>query len=166
METVVSATSDMIPFYLYVFCAELQFRLSRTSLISSSVYFFASRSTQRPHPDRDQKFRPAARGARRQALREHPRQQHRRKSSDRVTRSRDKAPRCLKIFASLAQFSTTINEVLSRSAWVESRDRLLDLPHSVFVKIAFGLEELVASDWKILAEKLGAFFAMAARGAR
>uniref|UniRef100_H2YEM9 Death domain-containing protein n=1 Tax=Ciona savignyi TaxID=51511 RepID=H2YEM9_CIOSA len=56
-------------------------------------------------------------------------------------------------------FEITINEVLQGTHW-NNRDRWLDLPHSVFVKLALGLEKDGANvaDWKTLAEKLGLSF--------
>nr|CAB3262281.1 uncharacterized protein LOC100179220 [Phallusia mammillata] len=59
-----------------------------------------------------------------------------------------------------AEFETTIDEVRRGTHWNGSRDRWLDIPYSVFICIAVGLEkdESVVGDWKALAEVLGLTF--------
>nr|XP_018666733.1 uncharacterized protein LOC100179220 isoform X2 [Ciona intestinalis] len=56
-------------------------------------------------------------------------------------------------------FEVTINEVLQGTHW-NSRDRWLNLPHALFVKLALGLENdsTTVADWKVLAEQLGLSF--------
>jgi len=53
------------------------------------------------------------------------------------------------------QFEISINEVLQGAHL--SDGRWLDLPHSVFIKIALGLEKegITVGDWRALAERLG-----------